>query len=172
MFILRTEASIDINQLRANMKKILLFLGMIFLLKWCVFYCCLVGKDENLKQQRYHKNLKIKSCSVLGRFFEDYTRLDDDLYDIVRTEGSSTLSKAFNLPLDEECYIIYVFEKALFNHLITKSLLFSSISANIYHQRTLKFKLKIILLMISRLSLMALTWTGPFVDFFVVCQIV
>ena len=33
MFILRTEQSIDINQLRANMKKILFFLGKHFFVK-------------------------------------------------------------------------------------------------------------------------------------------
>ena len=65
-----------------------------------------MGIDENPEQQIYHKNLRIKSAENCGRFYQDYTRLDDSLYDIMRQSGSSTLSKAMDMPLDELASLI------------------------------------------------------------------
>ena len=88
MFILRTENNIDQDQLRWNMKKVLYLL---------------VGKHEDVNQRSYHANFeqRLDSRPNIGRFFQDYTELNDELYDFMRHEGSSTLSKALSMPLDE-----------------------------------------------------------------------
>ena len=61
----------------------------------------LTGADKSTTQRGYHKNLKLKSTSNSGRFFADYTALDDSMYDFLRQDGSSVLSKAMSMPMDE-----------------------------------------------------------------------
>ena len=88
MFILRTEKNIDKDQLRKNIQKILFLL---------------VGMDDDVNQRKYHASFqdRLNSRPNVGQFFKDYTELNDDLYDFLKQQGSSALSKALSMPLDE-----------------------------------------------------------------------
>ena len=88
MFILRTEKNIDKDQRRKNIQKILFLL---------------VGMDDDVNQRKYHASFqdRLNSRPNVGQFFKDYTELNDDLYDFLKKRGSSALSKALSMPLDE-----------------------------------------------------------------------
>ena len=47
----------------------------------------------------YHQNLEIKSNSNDGRFFDDFTKMDDSMSDFLRQEGSSVLPKAMSMSM-------------------------------------------------------------------------